>query len=179
MSAKSIISFRCFKVGGQVALDNWLKAQEDLLWCVMQNFHVLSIKDEIEAKKATGDLDLVFKKYCGDPVQKTRPCIIEFLEVSGHCLRSKDRESLNVTMKMIDSAIDFVCHNSGDRMALFMAEKGMECLTTKQEGALACVNKSVPELFKTVHDKLSSSYPGARRRSVDPVIVFNQKNCRY
>ena len=81
-------------------------------------------------------------------------------------------------MKMIDSAIDFVCHNSGDRMALFMAEKGMECLTTKQEGALACVNKSVPELFKTVHDKLSSSYPGARRRSVDPIIVFNQKNCR-
>ena len=56
---------RCAKTGGQKALDNWLKAQENLLWCVMQNFHVLSIKDEIEAKKATGDLDLVFKKYCG------------------------------------------------------------------------------------------------------------------
>ena len=56
---------RCAKTGGQKALDNWLKAQENLLWCVMQNFHVLSIKDEIETKKATGDLDLVFKKYCG------------------------------------------------------------------------------------------------------------------
>ena len=51
------------------------------------------------------------------PVEKTRPCIVKFLESSRHCLRSKDREGINVTMKMIDSAIDFVCHNSGDRMA--------------------------------------------------------------
>ena len=51
------------------------------------------------------------------PVQKTRPCIVDFLESSRHCLRSKDKEGINVTMKMIDAAINFVCHNSGDRMA--------------------------------------------------------------
>jgi hypothetical protein len=31
----------------------------------MMNFDVINKKDEIEAKKATGDLDIVFKKYCG------------------------------------------------------------------------------------------------------------------
>lgn len=56
---------RCLKVGGQKALDGWLKAQEDLVYCVMQNFDVNEIKNEIEIKKQTGDLDLVFKKYCG------------------------------------------------------------------------------------------------------------------
>ena len=59
-----------------------------------------------------------------------------------------------------------------------MAEKGMDCLTGRKEGLLSCVNKTVPELFKTVNNKLQSTYPGASRRSVDPVIVFNHENCR-
>lgn len=56
---------RCLKVGGQEALDRWLRSQEELVYCVMQNFDVTQIKNEIETKKQTGDLDLVFKKYCG------------------------------------------------------------------------------------------------------------------
>ena len=61
---------------------------------------------------------------------------------------------------------------------VFMAEEGIECLTKRKEAILSCVNKTVPELFKTVNNKLQSTYPGAMRRSVDPVIVFNQENCR-
>ena len=52
-------------VGGQEALDQWLKYQEALVWCVMQNFESGEIEREIRAKEKTGDLDLVFKKYCG------------------------------------------------------------------------------------------------------------------
>jgi hypothetical protein len=59
------ICFRCLKVGGQKVLDDWLKAQEDLIYCVMQNFDLMGIQEEITVKKKTGDLDLVFKKYCG------------------------------------------------------------------------------------------------------------------
>ena len=54
-----------FSVGGQEALDQWLKSQEDLVYCVMQNFDITSIQSEVAAKEKTGDLDLVFKKYCG------------------------------------------------------------------------------------------------------------------
>ena len=39
-------------------------------------------------------------------------------------VKEEDREGLNVTMKMVDAAIEFACHKSGDRLALFMAEKG-------------------------------------------------------
>ena len=52
-------------VGGQEALDQWLESQEALVWCVMQNFESGEIEREIRAKEKTGDLDLVFKKYCG------------------------------------------------------------------------------------------------------------------
>jgi hypothetical protein len=31
----------------------------------MQNFDLMGIQEEITVKKKTGDLDLVFKKYCG------------------------------------------------------------------------------------------------------------------
>ena len=53
--------------------------------------------------------------------------------MSRKCVKSEDRDGLNTTMTMVDAAINFMCHNSGDRMALFMAEKGVECLTEHQE----------------------------------------------
>ena len=56
---------KCLKVGGQKALDDWLEAQENLIFCVMENFEVATIQSEIEAKRRHGDLDEVFKKYCG------------------------------------------------------------------------------------------------------------------
>ena len=55
---------RCLKIGGQDALDRWVRAQEELVYCVLQNFDKDTIKQEVEDKKETGDLDLVFKKYC-------------------------------------------------------------------------------------------------------------------
>jgi len=109
---------RCLKVGGDAALNQWLEAQEHLVYCVMENFNVDEIKREIEAKKKTGDLDLVFKKYCGEPVNKTRPCIENFLKASRRCLRAKDQAGLDIALNMIDSAIEFMCHNSGDRIAV-------------------------------------------------------------
>lgn len=157
---------RCLEVGGQSALDDWLKAQEDLVYCVMENFDVEEIQNEIELKKETGDLDLVFKKYCGDPVKNTRPCIENFLEASRRCLRTEDRAGLNITLGMIDSAIDFMCHNSGDRIALFMSEDGMGCLLEHQESIMNCVNASVPDLFDI--EQTNNMH----------LIVFSQDNCR-
>lgn len=158
---------KCLRVGGQNALDQWLKAQENLVYCVMQNFDISAMQSEVEAKKKTGDLDLVFKKYCGAPVEKTRPCVVDFLKVSRRCLRSKDKPSLDITLHMIDAAIDFMCHNRGDRIALFMAENGMDCVEQHREDIMKCVNTSVPELFNR----------GEQYSNIH-LIVFSQENCR-
>ena len=50
-------------------------------------------------------------------VGAARACLQSFLEVSQHCLKEEDRPGLNVTLQMVDSAIDFTCHNAGDRIA--------------------------------------------------------------
>ncbi len=51
------------------------------------------------------------------PVNKTRPCIVDFLKASRRCLKTEDQPSLDITLNMINAAIDFMCHNSGDRIA--------------------------------------------------------------
>ena len=57
---------RCLNTAGQSALDDWLKAQENLLFCVLTNFDSRKIESEIEQKRETGKgLSPVFKKYCG------------------------------------------------------------------------------------------------------------------
>ena len=46
-------------------LDEYLEEQEQLVWCVMEHFDLETIQNEIERKKKSGDLDEVFRKYCG------------------------------------------------------------------------------------------------------------------
>ena len=106
---------------------------------------------------------------CRDHVSAARGCLQSFLEVSQQCLREEDRPGLNVTLHMVDSAIEFTCHNSGDRIALFMSEQGVECVTEHKDEILACINQSVPEVFNTynnLHNYKMHFY------------VFQQENCR-
>ena len=42
---------------------------------------------EMNEKKASGDLDIVFKKYCGQPMTNLRKCLESFLEASHQCLK--------------------------------------------------------------------------------------------
>ena len=46
-------------------LADYLAEQENLVYCIMQQFDIDELQQEIEEKKKQGDLDEVFKKYCG------------------------------------------------------------------------------------------------------------------
>ena len=54
--------------------------------------------------------------------------------------------------------------------AVFLAEEGPACLTSHYLEILACVNKSVPEIFRASHQ--------TRRRNRMHFYVFQQQNCR-
>jgi len=160
---------RCLENGGKQVLADYLAEQEELVYCIMEQFDIDEIQQEIEEKKKQGDLDEVFKKYCGNHVAAARSCLQSFLSVSQYCLKEKDRPGLNVTLQMVDSAIDFTCHNAGDRIALFMSEDGVECVTSHKEEILACINNSVPEVFNTYNNLNSYKMH---------FYVFQQGNCR-
>jgi len=159
---------RCLKIGGEEVLKKWQKEQENLIFCFMEHFDFDEIQSEIDVKKQSGDLDEVFKKYCGVPVNRVRGCLEDFLTISHQCLHEDDRAGLNITLRMVDAAINFTCHNSGDRIALFMAESGLDCVTEHQDQALACLNTSVPEIFQNDMSSTSKMH----------FYVFQQENCR-
>ena len=105
-----------------------------------------------------------------EKVPAARACLASFLAVSRQCLKEKDQAGLNITLDMVDSAIQFTCHRDGDRVALFLSEQGAECLTSRYTEILACVNKSVPEIFRSTAQ--------TRRRNRMHFYVFQQQNCR-
>lgn len=160
---------RCLEVGGQSVLDRYGEEQEKLLYCVIQQFDFVEIQEEIEEKKKVGDLDEVFKKYCRQHVSTVRSCLTSFLDVSRLCLRPQERPGLNVTLGMVDSAIEFVCHNSGDRIALFMSYDGVQCVVDHKDEIMSCINRSVPEVLNAKQNMRSKKMH---------FYVFQQENCR-
>lgn len=155
---------RCLKIGGETVLKRWLQSQEELVQCFMEEFQVFTIQDEIEESKQKGELELVFQKYCRDHVPRARTCLESFLDVSRECLQEKNRPGLNITLQMVDAAIDFTCHNSGDRIILFLAQNGYECVEKHKNELVKCINNSVPELFHM--NNHNSEF-----------IVFDEKTC--
>jgi len=160
---------RCLENSGKEVLEDYLAEQEQLVYCIMEQFDMVELHEEIEDKKKHGDLDEVFKKYCGTHVGAVRSCIESFLDVSQQCLKEEDRPGLNVTLHMVDSAIEFACHNAGDRIALFLSENGVECVTTHRREILTCIRRSMPQVFNS-HNK--------RNNNKMHFYVFQQENCR-
>ena len=52
-------------MAGNKILKDCLAEQEQLLYCIMKQFNIEELQHKIEEKKKQGDLDEVFKKYCG------------------------------------------------------------------------------------------------------------------
>ena len=50
-------------------------------------------------------------------IPAARDCLARFLRVSRQCLKGRDQAGLNVSLAMVDSAIEFTCHREGDRVA--------------------------------------------------------------
>jgi len=161
---------RCLANGGEEVLNEYLVEQENLIYCMMTQFDLEEMQGEIETKRKTSDLDLVFKKYCSDHVPAARECLASFLAASAPCLAEEERPGLNVTLDMVDSGLQFACHGDGDRIALFLSEGGVECVTANKKELLTCVKKSVPEAFSPVQ----------RRRNANSMhfYVFQKENCR-
>ena len=66
-----------------------------------------------------------------------RECLSNFLSVSALCLEEDDQPGLNVTMAMVDSAIQFACHRDGDRIACKYYRKTFLLTLMEQENSIS------------------------------------------
>eukprot|EP00096_Caligus_rogercresseyi_P012891 TRINITY_DN555_c1_g1_i1.p1 TRINITY_DN555_c1_g1~~TRINITY_DN555_c1_g1_i1.p1 ORF type:complete len:287 (+),score=85.81 TRINITY_DN555_c1_g1_i1:298-1158(+) len=163
---------RCVRKGGKLLLNAWLSSQEELVYCVMQNFDFEEIQCALEQRTSQGgkgglkreSLE-VLVKYCGLPLSQSLPCLRNFFDVSSQCLDAGDEGSLNVTMSMIETTAQFLCQKRAKRLSSFVHYQGMECLSDQFGPISTCINASFPEVLLMNNQKRFD------------LIVFNHRNC--
>ncbi|XP_014241796.1 27 kDa glycoprotein-like [Cimex lectularius] len=132
---------KCMKTGNNETYEKAVEANSEFQACVKSLVNVEVMMKEIKEAKPTGDLDSVFRKYC----QKTptlRECISNFTDAMAPCLDPNEIAGKNIALNLSDSLMKFICHNDGDRIALFIAEGGQECLESNVKYVQSCWNES-------------------------------------
>ncbi|CAH2075498.1 unnamed protein product, partial [Iphiclides podalirius] len=143
---KDMIKEQCKKNGAEDKADDVEKAGKTFVECVKGLFDVNVLKSEIEAAKPRGALDEVFKKYCAK-APELKACIHTATDAVKPCLDKMATDNIKPFGEATDQLIDFVCYKDGDRIALFIAEGGPECIQSKVGSIRQCA------------ENLKSSFP--------------------
>lgn len=150
-----VLREKCEKNGGEEAYLNAKDAGSNAEKCVRSLINVTELTAEMEEAKPTGDLDEVFRKYCAkSPLFKD--CVMEFVNSTNQCLSEKERDSKKLVQNVTEQLLGFVCFKQGDRIALFIAESGPECISDKKEAIVHCINatfgKHLPSGTPNIYD---------------------------
>nr|BAN20856.1 conserved hypothetical protein [Riptortus pedestris] len=168
---EGMLQAKCLKNGGNESFTTALAARDNFQQCVAGLVDITALKKEINAAKPTGDLDTVFKKYC----RKTptlKGCIQDLLDGTANCLADTEQTQMTVFQNITDSLMNFICYKEGDRIALFIAEGGPECLTNKMESIQNCVNSTMTSAQANLNSKNIST-------DEIPEIAFDSEKCGY
>uniref|UniRef100_A0A1B6FPP0 27 kDa hemolymph protein n=1 Tax=Cuerna arida TaxID=1464854 RepID=A0A1B6FPP0_9HEMI len=138
---EEMLKERCEKYGTNTSFDRALAAREEARFCFEGMVNITEFQAEIEHAKPTGDLDIVFRKYCRKAPQ-LRGCVANLTEAIEPCLNPDERILKETIINVTDALISFICFKEGDRIALFIAEEGPECLKSKQEQIQECINST-------------------------------------
>ncbi|XP_066993639.1 27 kDa hemolymph protein [Anabrus simplex] len=164
--AEELMKEKCLKNGGEGAFERAQNARDEMQACAQSLVNVTELQAEMDVAKPTGDLDTVFRKYCKkSPVLSD--CIRNFTSALEPCMEEKEKKSKDIVQNIIDAMLGFICFKEGDRIALFIAEGGPECLQSKEQEIKSCLNSTVGKLVPTEMNSLSSL----------PMLVLEDKEC--
>lgn len=114
--ATNLFKEKCTKNGGAKAFDDAQRAQTEMAQCLQSLINITELQAEMEKYKPTGDLDIVFKNYCGKRYA-LRGCVNNFTQTVEQCLDEKEKENKKIVMNITDSLLEFICYKEGDRIA--------------------------------------------------------------
>ncbi|XP_020291861.1 27 kDa hemolymph protein-like [Pseudomyrmex gracilis] len=169
--AENLFKEKCKRNGGPNAFENIDRAKTEMVECVQSLINITDLQSEIDKYKSTGDLDIVFKRYCNKRFT-LRACVTNFTSTLEACLDEKEKENIKIVLNITDSLLEFTCFKEGERIALFIAAGGPECIESKKDAIQDCANK-------TYSSRLPTSNSGG---SLDvenlPTLLFDTKECR-
>lgn len=144
-----------------------VEAKKDFEVCVKSLVDVTELKKEINEAKPKGDLDMVFKKYCKKSPD-FKDCVLNFTTTLDVCLDESEKDSKKILQSVTEALLSFVCHDEGDRIALFYSEGGPDCLMDKKEAIQHCLNTSFSKYIPNGEPNLSSL----------PTFKFEEDQCK-
>ncbi|XP_037075441.1 27 kDa hemolymph glycoprotein-like [Pollicipes pollicipes] len=113
--------------------------------CVKDNVDVDEIVQDISRHMENGELDVLFSSRCRDLPPRILDCIERPLVELERCLNETERaKNYSATlMAGLREAVDFLCFNDGERIAIFLGEKGQECMSSQQvrDSLTQCLEK--------------------------------------
>lgn len=160
-----IIRNKCDSKSGNGTYDKIQESKEAFQECISNFVNVTEVREEIEEAKKTGSMDEVFGKYC-NKYPELNNCTSDFLEAIQPCLEDNEKRSLNISLGLTQKMKDFICHKNGDRIAMFVAEGGVDCLQSQKEALQQCLNST-----------LASRTPKDVTPSMFPVLLFDAQDC--
>ncbi|KAH8309951.1 hypothetical protein KR067_003744, partial [Drosophila pandora] len=137
--------------------------------CMVNIVNHTAIQQEIQEATPRGELDVVFNKYCNKRSDAIH-CFDDFTSIVSPCLEKDEQESPVVIKRIVQSLLNFVCHKNGDQIALFIGEKGPECLQAEKQNIQHCFNSTFSAFFD------SSGFTGNKKKSM-PKLIVGQKQC--
>ncbi|XP_017063839.1 27 kDa hemolymph protein [Drosophila eugracilis] len=171
--AKELFRNKCIEVAGEEAGGQAYGEIESgfivLTDCLNGIVNYTAMQQEIQEASPKGELDVVFNKYCSRRTNAVE-CVDVFTAKLLPCLVQEEREGQDVIKQIIQSLLNFVCHKDGDQIALFIAEKGPECIESQKDNIHQCVNNTFSEYlnFSDLQDN---------RIKTIPKLTVGQKQC--
>ncbi|XP_076653291.1 27 kDa hemolymph protein-like [Halictus rubicundus] len=171
--AKNLFKQKCDKNGGEGTFENAMKAEEKLEECIRSFVNLKQLETEMEKYKPTGDLDVVFRRYCSK-TPKLKKCMSNFTDATEPCFEPSERETKKILLNVTDSLLNFVCFKEGDRIALFISANGPECLESKQHEIENCINATYSKYIPSM-DANNGSLIGLDL--IEHLFVLGNKEC--
>ncbi|ENN74984.1 27 kDa hemolymph glycoprotein [Dendroctonus ponderosae] len=109
--------------------------------CLDLYVNVTQVQQELQVASQSGSMDEVFGKYCRQFPQVYQ-CLQNGTLSLRRCLSTKEAAHLDRGLAVLQEMQEFMCVKDGDRLALFVAEGGVQCLTEQQEPLQACFNST-------------------------------------
>lgn len=134
--------------------------------CVQNIIDINDLQNEIEEAKPNGNLDTVFNKYC-ERRNDGLSCVNAFTVSIDPCLSQEEKNQKTVFINITNRLLEFVCHDNGNQIALFIAEEGPECFQSKKDSLVDCFNKTMGKYVKHEMPTLENI----------PTLVIKEENC--
>ncbi|XP_060527627.1 uncharacterized protein LOC132702831 isoform X1 [Cylas formicarius] len=166
-----LIKEKCEKQGKPETYGKLKEKIQETKTCIEGLIDINGIKNEIEESKKTGSMDEVFGKYCNRRPQ-LKECIQKSVDVAKECMEESEKQALNVTADLLEEIGNFACFHDGDRLAMFVAEGGLECLKSRSEAIQKCINDTI----KIDTAAFSTFSPNSLPATI-PNFTVNQEKC--